>query len=219
MRRSTATSRQLATRVGGTVVKVTVVDNQYVEAGTVVAQIDPRDYQVAVDRARAELADAEATASAAGTGVPIAEVSTRSDVQPGHRRRGGSAGRHRRGRQPGRGGQGTAGRHRGAAARARSDRNQERPRRRAAAAARREGRDRAAAVRRRRRHRRRRPRRRRRGEVGRRGREDGDCRRAAACGAGTCLRRAGAGRPADGAHGAAAAPGHAARARPAPRRA
>ena len=70
----------LATRVGGTVVKVSVVDNQYVEADTVVAQIDPRDYQVAVDRAKAELADAEAAAAAAGTGVPIAEVSTRSDV-------------------------------------------------------------------------------------------------------------------------------------------
>ena len=72
---------QLATRVGGTVVKVLVNDNQYVEAGTLVAEIDPRDYQVAVDRARAELADAEATATAAGTGVPIAEVSTRSDVR------------------------------------------------------------------------------------------------------------------------------------------
>jgi membrane fusion protein (multidrug efflux system) len=71
---------QLATRVGGTVVKVLVVDNQHVDAGTVVAEIDPRDYQVALDRARAELADAEAAAAAAGTGVPIAEVSTRSDV-------------------------------------------------------------------------------------------------------------------------------------------
>jgi membrane fusion protein (multidrug efflux system) len=71
---------QLATRVGGTVVKVLVNDNQHVDAGTVVAQIDPRDYQVAVDRARAELADAEAAAAAAGTGVPIAVVSTRSDV-------------------------------------------------------------------------------------------------------------------------------------------
>ena len=72
---------QLATRVGGTIVKVAVVDNQHVEAGTVVAQLDPRDYQVAVDRARAELADAEAAASAAGTGVPIAEISTRSDLR------------------------------------------------------------------------------------------------------------------------------------------
>ena len=71
---------QLATRVGGTVVEVSVADNQHVEAGTVVARIDPRDYQVAVDRARAELADAEAAAAAAGTGVPIAVVSTRTDV-------------------------------------------------------------------------------------------------------------------------------------------
>ena len=71
---------QLATRVGGTVVEVSVADNQHVEAGTVVARIDPRDYQVAVDRARAELADAEAVAAAAGTGVPIAVVSTRTDV-------------------------------------------------------------------------------------------------------------------------------------------
>ena len=44
------------------------------------AKIDPRDYQVAVDRARAELADAEANAVAAGQGVPITAVSTRSDV-------------------------------------------------------------------------------------------------------------------------------------------
>ena len=71
---------QLATRVGGTVVKVSVADNQHVEAGTVVAEVDPRGDQVAVDRARAELADAEAAAAAAGTGVPIAVVSTRSDV-------------------------------------------------------------------------------------------------------------------------------------------
>jgi membrane fusion protein (multidrug efflux system) len=72
---------QVATRVGGTVIKVAVKDNQLVEEGTVLAEIDPRDYQVAVDRARAELADAQATATATGTGVPIAEVSTRSDVR------------------------------------------------------------------------------------------------------------------------------------------
>jgi len=71
---------QIATRVGGTVIEVHVNDNQIVEAGTVLAKIDPRDYQVAVDRARAELADAEANAVAAGQGVPIATVSTRSDV-------------------------------------------------------------------------------------------------------------------------------------------
>jgi membrane fusion protein (multidrug efflux system) len=67
---------QIAARVGGTVVKVNVDNNQAVGAGTVLVQIDPRDYQIAVDRARAELADAQATAAAASTGVPIARIET-----------------------------------------------------------------------------------------------------------------------------------------------
>jgi membrane fusion protein, multidrug efflux system len=71
----------VATRVGGTVIEVKVQDNQRVEAGTVLAQIDPRDYQVAVDRARAELADAQANAAAAGVNVPITTNSTTSDVR------------------------------------------------------------------------------------------------------------------------------------------
>jgi membrane fusion protein (multidrug efflux system) len=71
---------QIATRVGGSIVELHVTDNQFVEKGTVLAQIDPREYQVAVDRAAAELADAQANAMAAGTGVPIAKVSTSSDV-------------------------------------------------------------------------------------------------------------------------------------------
>src|SRR4051812_258354 len=62
---------QIASRIGGTVLKVSVDDNQVVEAGTVLVEIDPRDYQVAVDKAKAELADAEATAIAASSNVPI----------------------------------------------------------------------------------------------------------------------------------------------------
>jgi membrane fusion protein, multidrug efflux system len=71
----------IATRVGGTVVAVNVNDNQHVEAGFVLAQIDKRDYQVAVDRARAELADAQANASAAGVDVPITKISTTSEMR------------------------------------------------------------------------------------------------------------------------------------------
>jgi membrane fusion protein (multidrug efflux system) len=71
---------QVAARVGGTVIKVAVDNNDRVDAGALLIQIDPRDYQVAVDRARAELADAEAQAAAARTGVPIAQVETRSGV-------------------------------------------------------------------------------------------------------------------------------------------
>ncbi len=52
----------IAARVGGTVLRVPVKDNQLVEAGAVLVEIDPRDYQIAVDKARAELADAEAAA-------------------------------------------------------------------------------------------------------------------------------------------------------------
>jgi membrane fusion protein, multidrug efflux system len=71
---------QIAARVGGTVVKVNVDNNQPVGGGAVLVQLDPRDYQLAVDRARAELADARATAAAARTGVPIAQVETRAGV-------------------------------------------------------------------------------------------------------------------------------------------
>ena len=70
----------IASRIGGTVLKVSVDDNQVVEAGTVLVEIDPRDYQVAVDKAKAELADAEATAIAAQSNVPITSTSTQSGV-------------------------------------------------------------------------------------------------------------------------------------------
>jgi membrane fusion protein (multidrug efflux system) len=72
---------QISARLSGTIIKVNVTDNESVAAGTILAQIDPHDYQVAVDRVGAELADAEANAAAAGTGVPVTAVSTRSDIR------------------------------------------------------------------------------------------------------------------------------------------
>lgn len=71
---------QLAARVGGTVTNVAVDDNQLVEAGVVLVELDPRDYQVALDKARAELADAEASALAAQSNVPIASATSTSNV-------------------------------------------------------------------------------------------------------------------------------------------
>ena len=62
---------QISSRVGGTVTKVAIEDNQLVEAGAILVELDPRDYQVAVEKARAELADAEASAVAARSNVPI----------------------------------------------------------------------------------------------------------------------------------------------------
>ena len=69
---------QVAAQIGGTVVKVNVLENQPVKAGQVLAELDRRDYQVAVDRARAELADAQANAAAATTGIPLTEVTTQT---------------------------------------------------------------------------------------------------------------------------------------------
>ena len=71
---------QMAARVGGTVTKVAVDDNQRVEAGALLVQLDPGDYQVAVDKARAELADAEASAVAAQSNVPITLTTAASNV-------------------------------------------------------------------------------------------------------------------------------------------
>jgi len=71
---------QISARVGGTITQVNVDDNQLVDAGTLLVQLDPGDYTVAVEKARAELADAEATALAAQSNVPIMATTTTSNV-------------------------------------------------------------------------------------------------------------------------------------------
>ncbi|MDR3718620.1 MAG: HlyD family secretion protein [Bryobacteraceae bacterium] len=68
----------IAARVGGTVINLAVQDNQWVEAGAVLAQLDPKDYQVALDRARADLAEAEAALAGSQTDVPITSTNTSS---------------------------------------------------------------------------------------------------------------------------------------------
>jgi membrane fusion protein (multidrug efflux system) len=70
----------VSARVSGHVLKLNVQDNQYVEKGTVLVEIDPADYEVAVAQARAEYADAQAQAAAAGINVPMMNVSTSSQV-------------------------------------------------------------------------------------------------------------------------------------------
>jgi membrane fusion protein (multidrug efflux system) len=70
----------VAARVGGAVLSVPIGDNQEVEAGTVLVQIDTRDFQIALDRARAELADAEAAAVAAQANVPITSTTSAGGV-------------------------------------------------------------------------------------------------------------------------------------------
>jgi membrane fusion protein (multidrug efflux system) len=70
----------VASRVAGTVLEVKVVDNQAVDAGALLVQIDARDYEVALARARADLADATAALEAARNGIPITATTTSSQV-------------------------------------------------------------------------------------------------------------------------------------------
>ncbi len=70
----------VSARISGHVIKLNVQDNQYVQAGTVLVEIDPADYQVAYDRAKADFEDAQAAAVAAGVTVPITSVNTSSQV-------------------------------------------------------------------------------------------------------------------------------------------
>jgi len=79
---------QISSRISGQVVKVTVDDNQTVQAGQLLAEIDPTDYQVALDQAQANLASAQAEYAQATVNVPITQVTvgtmvstTASDVK------------------------------------------------------------------------------------------------------------------------------------------
>ncbi len=67
-------------RISGYVTKVNVGDNEYVEQGTVLVEIDPKDYAVAVQQAQANLASAEATARSLNITVPITSVNTSSQL-------------------------------------------------------------------------------------------------------------------------------------------
>jgi membrane fusion protein (multidrug efflux system) len=70
----------ISARVSGHVMSLNVNDNQYVEKGTLLVELDPADYQVALEKAQAEYADAQAQASAAGINIPVTDVNTSSQV-------------------------------------------------------------------------------------------------------------------------------------------
>jgi len=71
----------VSARISGYVVKVNVDDNQWVEKGTVLVEIDPKDYEVAVAQAQANLGNAEATAQSLNITVPITSVNTSSQLE------------------------------------------------------------------------------------------------------------------------------------------
>jgi membrane fusion protein (multidrug efflux system) len=71
----------VSARISGYVVRVNVNDNQWVNKGDVLVEIDPTDYQVALAQAQANLANAEATARSLNITVPITSVNTVSQLQ------------------------------------------------------------------------------------------------------------------------------------------
>jgi membrane fusion protein (multidrug efflux system) len=68
-------------RVSGQVVKVNFDDGQVVRKGDVLVQVDTTDYQVALERAKADYADAQAQALAARYGVPVQSVGSVSQIR------------------------------------------------------------------------------------------------------------------------------------------
>ena len=76
----------MASKVYGRVAQVLLDDNQAVKAGQVLVKIDARDYQAAVEQAKASLALAESEARSAGVDVPrtrenVASGSSSADAQ------------------------------------------------------------------------------------------------------------------------------------------
>jgi membrane fusion protein (multidrug efflux system) len=71
---------QISARVPGTVQQVLVNDNQLVKAGQPLAKLDPRDYQVKLQQAQADLASAQQKANTAQVNISLsaknAEAST-----------------------------------------------------------------------------------------------------------------------------------------------
>ena len=67
-------------RVSGYAQRVTVDDNQYVQAGTVLVQLDARDYEVAVANAKAAMANQQASSAASGINVPLTSVNTSTQL-------------------------------------------------------------------------------------------------------------------------------------------
>ena len=72
---------QVSSRVTGQVIHVDVDEEQFVHKGDPIAEIDPKDYQVALEQAEANLANAQAEYEQATVNVPITNVQVRTTLQ------------------------------------------------------------------------------------------------------------------------------------------
>ena len=72
---------QVSSRVSGQVIHVDVEEEQFVHQGDPIAEIDPKDLQVALEQAEANLANAQAAYEQAQVNVPITDVQVATTVQ------------------------------------------------------------------------------------------------------------------------------------------
>jgi membrane fusion protein, multidrug efflux system len=72
---------QISSRIAGQVLKVDVEENQVVKAGDTIAELDPKDFNVAVENAEAALANAQANAAAANVTIPLTAINTGSTLR------------------------------------------------------------------------------------------------------------------------------------------
>jgi membrane fusion protein (multidrug efflux system) len=70
----TGYTHQISSRITGTVEQVLVDDNWHVTAGQPLLKLDPRDYQVALEKDRASYAQARAQLVQASTQIPLVEA-------------------------------------------------------------------------------------------------------------------------------------------------
>lgn len=70
----------LSARIRGQVQEVRVIECQLVHAGDILVVIDPKDYKIAVDQAKANLADAEASAASSMWSVPVTSATAWSTL-------------------------------------------------------------------------------------------------------------------------------------------
>jgi membrane fusion protein, multidrug efflux system len=71
----------VSARISGYIQKVNVDDNQWVDAGSTLVEIDPKDYEVALARAKATMDSSKATAESLGIDVPVSSVATSSQLK------------------------------------------------------------------------------------------------------------------------------------------
>src|SRR5262249_48944343 len=70
----------VSSRIGGHVAELLIGDQQVVHAGEVLVRLDTKDFEVAIAKARADLADAMASLASVRTDVPITSTTTASTL-------------------------------------------------------------------------------------------------------------------------------------------